>query len=91
MSGIIHTVLGAVLYWKVKTQPVFYSYSTYGEIHYGYKASKKTKYVRLYMESLALRTGSPTVHWEYNTSCVYVVESKRVTPRVKHINIPVVF
>ena len=43
------------------------------------------------MEALALYTGAPTVHWEYNTSCIYVVEAKIVTPRVKHIDIPVCF
>ena len=43
------------------------------------------------MESLALHTGAPTVHWEDNTSFIYVVESKRVTLRVKNIGIPVCF
>ena len=43
------------------------------------------------MEDLALHTGAPTVHWEDNTSCMSVVEAKRVTPRVKHIDIPVCF
>ena len=43
------------------------------------------------MEALSLYTGAPTVHWEDNTSCISVVESKRVTPRVKHIDIPVCF
>ena len=43
------------------------------------------------MEDLALYTGAPTVHWEDNTSCISVVEAKRVTPRVKHIDIPVYF
>ena len=37
------------------------------------------------MEALALHTGAPIVHWEYNTSCISVVESKRVTPIVKKI------
>ena len=54
-----------------------------------YKAVKKTKAIQKYMEVLALKTGAPTVHWEYNTSCIYVVEGKQVTPRVKHIGIPV--
>ena len=56
-----------------------------------YKAVKKTKFIWRYMEALALRTGEPTVHWEYKTSCIYVVEDKIVTPRVKHIDIPVYF
>ena len=43
------------------------------------------------MEALALYTGAPTEHWEDNTSCISVVEAKRVTPRVKHIDIPVYF
>ena len=43
------------------------------------------------MESLALHTGAPIVYLEYNTSFVYVVKDKRVSPRVKHIYIPVYF
>ena len=43
------------------------------------------------MEYLALHTDAPTVHWEDNTIFIYVVESKIVTPRVKHIEIPVCF
>ena len=43
------------------------------------------------MESLEIHTGAPTVHWEGNTSCIFVVEAKIVTPRVKHIDIPVCF
>ena len=56
-----------------------------------YKAVKKTKVIRKNIEDLALYTGAPTLHWEDNTSCISVVEAKRVTPRVKHIAIPVCF
>ena len=43
------------------------------------------------MESLALHTVAPTVHWEDNTSYIYVVEAKIVAPRVKQIDIHVCF
>ena len=43
------------------------------------------------MEAVALHTGAPTVHWEDNTRCISVVEYKSVTPRVKHVDIPVCF
>ena len=43
------------------------------------------------MEALALDTGAHIVHFEDNTSSIYVVEAKTVTPRVKHIDIPVCF
>ena len=43
------------------------------------------------MEALSLHTGAPTVHWEYITSCISVVGSKIVTPRVKQMDIPVCF
>ena len=43
------------------------------------------------MEALALHTSASTVHWEHNTSCISVDEAKIVTPRVKHICIPVYF
>ena len=37
------------------------------------------------MEDLALHTGAPTVHGEDNTSFIYSVGDKIVTPKVKHI------
>ena len=37
------------------------------------------------MEELALHTGAPTVHWEYNTSFISIFEAKRVTPGLKHM------
>ena len=43
------------------------------------------------MEALALYTGALTVHWEDNTSCISVFEAKRVTPRVKHIDITICY
>ena len=56
-----------------------------------YKDVKKTKVIQRYMEALALYTGASTVHWEDNTSCISIVEAKRVNPRVKHIDIPACF
>ena len=56
-----------------------------------YKAVKKTKVIWRYMEDLAIHNSAHIVHWEDNTSCIYVVEAKRVTPRVKHIDICVCF
>ena len=56
-----------------------------------YKSVKKTKFIRKYMEALAIYIGAPTVHWEDNTSCISVVEAKIVTPRVKHIYITICF
>ena len=43
------------------------------------------------MEALALHTGAPSVNWEDKTIFIYVVETKRVTPIVKQIDIPVCF
>ena len=54
-----------------------------------YKDVKKTKVIWRYIEYLALHTGAPTVHWEDKKSCIYFVEDKIVTPRVKHIGITV--
>ena len=42
------------------------------------------------MEALVLHTGTPIVHWEDNTSCIYFVEAKRVTPRVYRKNLTLV-
>ena len=43
------------------------------------------------MELLALQTGAQKVHWEDITSFISVVEAKTITPRVKHIDIPLYF
>ena len=43
------------------------------------------------MEDLSLHTNATTVHWEDNTICINIFEAKRVTPRFKHIDIPVFF
>ena len=43
------------------------------------------------MEALSLYTGATIVHLEDNTSCIYVVEYKMVTPIVKDIGILVFF
>ena len=72
-------------------EPDVASYYTDGEIRFMYNASKKTKAIRRYMEALVLHTGAPTVHWEYITSFIYVVESKIVTVRVKRIDILVFY
>ena len=56
-----------------------------------YTSFNTTKVIRRYMESLSLHNFAPTVHWEYNISFIYFVEAKIVTPRVKHIKIPVCF
>ena len=56
-----------------------------------YKAVKKNKVIRRYVGALAIYTGAPIVHLEDNKSCISVVEEKRVTPRVNHIDITVCF
>ena len=43
------------------------------------------------MEALSLHTGVRAVYWEDNTSCIYVIEAKIVTPRVKNIETLVYF
>ena len=56
-----------------------------------YKTVKKTMAFWRCMEALTLHTGTPRIHRKDITSCIYVVESKRVNPRVKHIDITVCF
>ena len=56
-----------------------------------YKSVNKTKFIRRYLEASALHIDAPTVHWEDNTSYIYVVEAKIVTHRIKHIDIPFYF
>ena len=48
-----------------------------------YKAVKKTKVICRYVEDLALLTGAPILNLVIQKNCIYVVEAKIVTPRVK--------
>ena len=66
VSGIIHTLLGFSVCWKVQIKPAIESDSTDREIRCMYKAVKKTKVIRRHMEALALHIGAPTLHWEDN-------------------------
>ena len=90
VSVIIHTLLGVAVFWKVHIQPDIVFDPTYGEIICTYRAVKR-KIILPYMEALEIHTGSPTLHWEDNTSFISVLESQIVTPRVKYIDIPVLF
>ena len=89
VSGILHTLLGVDVFRKLHIQSSIASESTDGEIRCMYKAVRKSKVICRYMKVLALHTGAPTVDWEDNTSCIYAVEYKIVTHRVKHVGIPV--
>ena len=82
-------MLGVAVCCKVQIQPAIASDPTDGEIRYMYKAVNKIKFIWRYKEALKFHTGAPTVNWEENTICIYVVEAKRVTTRVKHIDISV--
>ena len=55
------------------------------------QSREETKVIQRYMEALALYTGATTVNCEDNTCFISVVEDREVTPRVKHIDIPVCF
>ena len=61
VSGIIHTLLGVAVFWKVHIQPDIVFDPTYGEIICTYRAVKR-KFILTYMEAWAIHTGSPTLH-----------------------------
>ena len=63
VSGVIHTLFGVAVWWKVQIQPALASDCTNRETFCMNKAVNKTKVIRRYMESLALNKGSSTVHW----------------------------
>ena len=60
--GILHTLIGVAVSWKVQIQPAITSDSTDVEIICMYKDVKKPKFIRRYMEVLALHTGAPIVY-----------------------------
>ena len=56
-----------------------------------YKYVSNNKVVWSYMDFLVIDNGELTLYWENNTSYISVFAAKRVTPRVKNIDIPVCF
>ena len=56
-----------------------------------YKSVKKSNAIQRYMELLEIHNGAMTVHFKDIKSCIYVVEAKKGTLRVKHIDITVCF
>ena len=91
VSDIFHTIIGVAFWRKLQIQPAIASDSTDEEIRCMYKDVKKTKVIWRYMDALSLHSASPTVHWEGNTIWISFVEAKIVTPRVKHVDVPVWF
>ena len=67
------------------------SESTDVEIRLMYNSVKKNKLTWRYIGALALHTSAPTVHWEYNTIFIYVVDARTFTRRFKQIYIPFLF
>ena len=63
VSGIINTIIGVLVWWKVQIQTDVASESTYVWIIWMYKTVNNTEEIWCYMEDLALHTGAPTVHW----------------------------
>ena len=55
--GIVHNLLGIVVYWRVPIQPAVYSDSSDEEIICMYKHVNKAKEIINYMEELELHTG----------------------------------
>ena len=82
VSGIIFTVLDVSVFHKVRIQTGFAYGSTDGEIICMHKAVKEVKAIWRYMEALSLHAGATTLHWEDNTSCIYVIKAKIVNHRV---------
>ena len=83
----MNTIINVSIFWKIQIKPSVASEYTDGEIRCMYKSVKKTKEIWFCMGALEPHTGSPTLNWEDNTSCIYFIEGKIVTPRVKQINI----
>ena len=90
-SGIIHNIIDIVLLWKINIQPAVEFEPSDVEIICIYKAVDKTTAIRGNTELLEIHTDAPKVHLEDSTSCIYFVEYKIVTHRVKHIDITVCF
>ena len=78
VSGILHTIFGVAVYWKVQNQPAIASDWTDVEIICIYNSIKKNKVTRRCMEALALHNSSTKVNLEYSISFISVIDSKEL-------------
>ena len=86
----IQTFLGTVCAWKVYRLFISTN-SSDAELQITHNTILRTKQHRLLLTSLGVPTSKPTKVYEENESVIYSVQYRRVTPRLRHMDIPICY
>ena len=86
-GGIIHTLLGTAINWKVKKLLLPVN-STDAEVRILYFSLLMTKQIRNLLIAMGFPVGKAAPHYEDNVAASNLVHAHRLTPRLKHIDLP---
>ena len=83
----LHLFAGVVFGWKCKIQLLVALHLTELEAKQFFFSLVKTLCYRLLLQSVRMLDGKPTFAHVENKSTIDIVNSQRITPRIKHIGI----
>ena len=89
-AALLHTFLGTAINWQVRCLILPVS-STDAELRILYMALLKTREIRALLQSIGVPIGDPTPHYEENEAVIHVAQAHRVTPHLKHLDLPVCY
>ena len=87
-TGYAITLAGGAIFYCSKTQSVTALSSTEAEFFAAIAASKVVLFLRFVLEDLNYPMNNPTPIYEDNESCIKIVNARKPTDRVKHLEVP---
>ena len=87
VTGIIMIFAAAAIAFKSKLQSVVATSSTEAELFAAVHGAKLAKYFRAILKEIGLIQKDPTPLYEDNQAAIAIVNERRSTPRVRHVDI----
>ena len=87
-TGYAITLAGGAIFYRSKTQSVTALSSTEAEFFAAIAASKVVLFLRFVLEDLTYPMNNPTPIYENNESCIKIINARKPTDRVKHLEVP---
>ena len=91
MIAVCHCFLGVAVGWKVNRTTLVCVHSTDSELRAYFEATKITKTYQSLLSTMGLAIQEPIIIHEDNQSVISIFTTPRMTPWVKHIDIPVCY
>ena len=90
-GGCAHLIGGTAFSWKGRRQLFPPLHPTHSEINLFFFALVRTIRFRLLLRSVCMLDGEPTITHTDNKSTMDIVQAQKITPRIKHIDLPIRF